>query len=185
MFSKIYRAFAEAFTNAEEAEPAAAYAKIEEEAESATKIEKVKILKIFLEVCETTNFLQGVRNFRNYGYDAKPGILVAWTSRNKNLPLFLEKIKGKTIEECMAIEISEDVMNLIEEIVLRTIEAACLGLISKSKGSLNMDGALSHIKGDIEVGYYWSVVAHSMAEFTIVCGDKTVYQTFFEQKMLE
>jgi hypothetical protein len=74
---------------------------------------------------------------------------------------------------------------LLEKIKGKTIEITCLGLISKSKGSLNMDGALSHIKGDIEVGYYWAVVAHSMAEFTIVCGDKTVYQTFFEQKMLE
>ena len=85
----------------------------------------------------------------------------------------------------MALEISNDELDFIEAIVLQTIEAACLGFISKSKGDLNIDGALAHIKGELEAGYYWSVVAHSMAEFSVECDDKTVYRTFFEQKMLE
>lgn len=153
-------------------------------AEAAAK-SKTQRLHLFFQICGTTNYFQGVRNFRNYGYDAKPGLLQSLMSKHPNLPLLLERIKGKNLEECMALEISKHEMDLIEAIVLQTIGAACLGLISKSKGSLKIDDALSHIKGEIEVGYYWSVVAHSMAEFTIVCDDRTVYRTFFEQKMLE
>lgn len=156
-------------------------------AESAEALAKAKDnqLNIFFEICETTNFLQGVRNFRNYGYDEKPGILVACTSRYPNLPPFLEKIKGISNEELLTLQLSKDEMETVEAIVLQTIGAACLGLISKSKGSLKIDDALSHIKGEIEVGYYWSVVAHSMAEVKIVCGEETMYRTFFEQKMME
>jgi hypothetical protein len=158
-----------------EAEPASA--------EAASK-SKTQQLHLFFQICGTTNYFQGVRNFRNYGYDAKPGLLQSLTPKHPNLPLLLERIKGKNLEECMALEISKDEMDLIEAIVLQTIEAACLGLISKSKGSLNIDEALTHIKGEIEVGYYWSVVAHSMAEVKIVCDDRTVYRTFFEQEIM-
>jgi len=162
-----------------EAEPASAAS-----AEASAKA-KAQKLNLFFQICGTTNYFQGVRNFRNYGYDEKPDILHGLASKYSNLTLFLERIKGKNLEECMALEISKDEMDLIEAIVLQTIEAACLGLISKSKGSLNMNGALIHIKSEIEVGYYWSVVAHSMAEFSLECDDKPVYRTFFEQKMLE
>ena len=144
-----------------------------------------KQLNLFFQICGTTNYFEGVRIFRNYGYDAKPELLQSLASKHANLQTFLERIKGKNLEECMALEISKDEMDLIEAIVLQTIEAACLGIISKSKGALNIDGAFSHINGEIEAGYYWSVVAHSMAEFTIQFDDKTVDRTFFEQKMLE
>jgi len=137
-----------------------------------------KQLNLFFQICGTTNYLEGVRN-------AKPGLLQSLASKHANLLTFLERIKGKNLEECMALEISKDEMGLIEAIVLQTIEAACLGLISKSKGALNIDGALTHIKGEIEAGYYWSVVAHSMAEFSIQFDDKTVDRTFFEQIMLK
>lgn len=154
-------------------------------AEEAAAKSKTQELHLFFQICGTTNYFQGVRNFRNYGYDAKPGLLQSLASKHANLQTFLERIKGKNLEECMALEISKDEMDLIEAIVLQTIEAACLGIISKSKGALNIDGAFSHINGEIEAGYYWSVVAHSMAEFTIQFDDKTVYRTFFEQIMLK
>jgi hypothetical protein len=76
-------------------------------------------------------------------------------------------------------------MDLIEAIVLQTIKAACLGIISKSNRSLKVDDALTQIKGEIEVGYYWAIVAHSMAEVKIMCDDKTVYRTFFELEMMK
>jgi hypothetical protein len=150
-------------------------------AASSEELSKVKSqhIKLFFEICEITRFLQGVRNFRNFCYEAKPGILVACTSKHPNLPQVLEKIKSKNLE------ISEDETETIEEIVMRMIEAACLGLISKSKGALNIDGALAHIKGELEAGYYWSVVAHSMADFSLEFDDKTVDRTFFEQIMLK
>jgi hypothetical protein len=159
------------------------YNKEAEPAEAAAK-SKTQQLHLFFEICGTTNYFQGVRNFRNYGYDAKPGLLHSLALKHQNLPTFLERIKGKNLEECMALEISKDEMVLIEAIVLLTIKAACLGLISKSKGSLNIDDALIHIKSEIKVGYYWSAVAHSMAEFSLECDDKTVYRTFFEQEIM-
>jgi len=162
-----------------EAEPASVAS-----AEASAKA-KAQMLNLFFQICGTTNYFQGVRNFRNYAYDEKPDILHGLASKHSNLTPFLERIKGKNLEECMGLEISKDEIDLIEAIVLQTIEAACLGLISKSKGSLNMNGALIHIKSEIEVGYYWSVVAHSMAEFSLEYDDKHVYRTFFEQKMLE
>ena len=166
-----------------EAEPTLA-AEAAEAAEAAAK-SKTQRLHLFFQICGTTNYFQGVRNFRNYGYDAKPGLLQSLTSKHPHLPTFLERIKGKNLEECMPLEISKDEMDLIEAIVLRTIEAACLGLISKSKGSLKIDEALTHIRGEIEVGYYWSIVAHSIAEVKIMCGEETIYRTFFEQEMMK
>jgi hypothetical protein len=147
--------------------------------------EKARHLNLFFQICGTSNYFEGVLNFRNYGFDAKPGLLHGLTSKHSNLPPFLERIKGKQLEECMALEISKDEMDLIEAIVLQTIKAACLGIISKSNRSLKVDDALTQIKGEIEVGYYWAIVAHSMAEVKIMCDDKTVYRTFFELEMMK
>jgi hypothetical protein len=147
---------------------------------------KARQLNLFFQICGTTNYFEGVRNFRNYSYHAKPELLVTLTSRYPKLKLFLKRIEGKNLEECMALEISNDEMDFIEAIVCKTIEAACLGIISKSKGAaLNIDGVLARIKGELEAGYYWSVVAHSMADFSMEFDNNTVYRTFFEQKMLE
>lgn len=63
-------------------------------AEAAAKL-KTQQLHLFFQICGITNYFQGVRNFRNYRYDAKPVLLQSLTSKHPNLPLLLERIKGK------------------------------------------------------------------------------------------
>lgn len=69
-------------------------------------------------------------------------------------------------------------MVIVEAIVFKTIEAACLELISKSKQKSDPEKVFSYILEKIEAAHFWAVVAHSMAEIS-------VKRTFFEQKMLE
>lgn len=138
----------------------------------------VQQLEIFFQVCVQTN------SFKKF-----PKI-EAYVSRNGLLP-FLEKIEqigtviGFPTEALKALEVSEPEMGIVQAIVFKTIEAACLGLVSRSNQKLNFERAFNHILETIEAGHYWSVVAHSMTEFVIECDDTTVKRTFFEQKMLE
>ena len=114
----------------------------------------------------------------------------AYVSSN-GLLSFLEKIKkigadtDSPTEALKALEVSEPEMGIVQAIVFKTIESACIGLVSKSNQKLDFERAFNHILETIEAEHYWSVVAHSMAEFVIECDDATVKRTFFEQKMLE
>jgi len=155
-------------------------------AKKRTKMEKSRVnppkmvqqLEIFFQVCVQTNL------FANF-----PKIN-AYVSRNGLLP-FLEKIKkigaatDSPTEALKALEVSEPEMSIVQAIVFKTIEAACIGLVSKSNQKLDFERAFNHILETIEAGHYWSVVAHSMADFVIECDDATVKRTFFEQKMME
>jgi hypothetical protein len=131
----------------------------------------VQQLEIFFQVCVQTNL------FVDF-----PEIL-AYVSSNGLLPL-LEKIKKIGVntesptEQLKSLQVSEPEMEIVQAIVFNTIEAACLGLISKSKQKSDLKKVLSYILETIEAGHYWTVVSHSMAEFA-------VKHTFFEQKMLE
>lgn len=131
----------------------------------------VQKLEIFFQVCVQTNL------FVDF-----PEIL-AYVSSNGLLPL-LEKIKKIGVntesptEALKSLQVSEPEMEIVQAIVFNTIEAACLGLISKSKQKPDPEQVLSYILETIEARHYWSVVAHSIAEFA-------VKRTFFEQKMLE
>jgi hypothetical protein len=131
----------------------------------------VQQLEIFFQVCVQTNL-----------FDDFPEIF-AYVSSNGLLPLLekIEKIGVNTdshTEQLKSLQVSEPEMVIVEAIVFKTIEAARLSLISKSKQKPDPEQVLSDILETIEAGHYWSVVAHSMAEFA-------VKRTFFEQKMLE
>jgi hypothetical protein len=138
----------------------------------------VQQLEIFFQVYVQTN------SFKRF-----PKI-DAYVSSNGLLP-FLEKIEQiRTVidsptEALKALQVSESDMGIVKAIVFKTIEVACIGLVSKSNQKLDFERAFNHILETIEAGHYWSVVAHSMAEFVIECDDATVKRTFFEQKMLE
>lgn len=138
----------------------------------------VQQLEIFFQVYVQTN------SFKRFSK------IDAYVSSNGLLP-FLEKIEQiRTIidsptEALKTLQVSESDMGIVQAIVFKTIEAACIGLVSKSNQKLDFERAFNHILETIEAGHYWSVVAHSMADFVIECDDATVKRTFFEQKMLE
>jgi len=141
----------------------------------------IQQLEIFFQVCVQTNLFEDFPKIKDY------------VSSNRLLPL-LETIKKIGIhasdpgEVLKTLQIPEAQMEIVKQMVLKTVEASCLGLICKSKqkpdDSIN-EKAIIHIIREIEAGYYWSVVAHSMAQFEIQCDEVTVKRTFFEQKMLE
>jgi hypothetical protein len=138
----------------------------------------VQQLEIFFQVCAQTESFQKFPQIYKY------------ICNNELLPLLetIEKIRtdpSDPTEALKTLQIPEAQIEIVKNIVFKTVEAACLGLISKSKQKPEFEKALNYIIGIIEAGNYWSVVAHSMAEFEIQCDDKTVNRTFFEQKMLE
>jgi hypothetical protein len=117
-----------------------------------------------------------------------------YVSRNGLFPLIqeIEKINGKPEdpkEALMALhpQVSDADMMVIRVIVFKTIEACCIGFISKQSTTKDtFPDVLKHVlRTMVDTGHYWSVVKHAMAIFVIECDDKRIERTFFEQKMLE
>jgi hypothetical protein len=148
-------------------------------AEAAEALAPIKIRLLFFYIMSYTNVLMKFPKFRDYALQKGLSKLM------EQIGLILKNPDDPT-EALRALQISEAELNVVTAIVLKMIEASCLGFISKQSNPEPLSIIHKYVLRMINLrGWYESVVIDSLTEFVIEFDDKTVNRTFFEQKMLE
>ena len=146
---------------------------------TAEAIAPIKIRLLFFYILSYTNVLMKFPKFHDYALQ-------------KGLSKLMEQIgpilknPDDPTEALMALQISDAELIVVTAIVLKMIEASCLGFISKQSNPEPLPIIRKYVLRMINLrGWYESVVIDSLTEFGLEFDDKTVNQTFFEQKLLE
>jgi predicted thioredoxin/glutaredoxin len=144
----------------------------------ASSVGGYQALGIFLHVVS-----QCTKNPKFHEYVSKKGLLPLM----EQIDVIRRKDEDpKEALMALHLQVSDADMIVIRAIVFKTIEACCIGFISKQLEKNTFPDVLTYVlRTMVDTGHYWSVVQHSMAEFVIKCDDKPIKCTFFEQKMLE